>query len=197
MVISKPYSSKIAIAQLRWGNVHVVTELKTRVPYHYVTRNVSLNQYICLSTNNGRIDLLNNDGTLLREISLSSDIKESVQSILRLSNLNVCNLMVTISDCAPNKLMALNLNGEKVFEYNHPDLRGPDQIAVDSSGNVYVTSYNQSIHQISPSGQYIRSLLLGKGIDSSYGLCLNSTFDKIAVGCCVLGHPHLRVYTYT
>ncbi|XP_052220148.1 uncharacterized protein LOC127837262 [Dreissena polymorpha] len=197
MVITLPGDNKMKFAQLRYGNVHVVTELKTRVPYDHVTRNAPLNQYICMSNSKGQIDILNNDGTLLREISLSSDIKELVHSVLSLCNFNAYNRTLIISNSEKQKLVMLNLNGQTASEYNHPDLRGPNQIAVDNNGNVYMTSDNQIIHQISPSGQYIRSNLLEKGIQCPYGLCFNSTFDKIAVSSVVFGNPHLRVYTFT
>ncbi|KAH3722356.1 hypothetical protein DPMN_065314, partial [Dreissena polymorpha] len=155
MVICMPYQSKIAFAQLRYGNVHVVAELKTRVPYDHVTRNAPLNQYICMSNSKGQIDILNNDGTLLREINISSDIKECALSTLSWCHFNSHNLVLIISNCLTKTLMALNLNGEKVFEYKHQDLAGARQIAVDPSGNVYVTSYCLRLHQTSPSGQHI------------------------------------------
>ncbi|KAH3702230.1 hypothetical protein DPMN_077238 [Dreissena polymorpha] len=196
MVITLPCAGKIAFARLRNGNVHVVTELKTRIPYCDVTRNDQLNQYICLAWENGQIDLLNNTGTLLREINVGSDVIEFGQSC----TINACNLLYIISNCSSDKLMALNLNGEKVFGYNHENLIGPGQIAVDPSGNIYVTSIEGSLNQISPSGKFIRSLSLSNGIcgmDYPTGLCFNRKFDKIALSCGVLDKPYLQVYTFT
>ncbi|KAH3802834.1 hypothetical protein DPMN_156524, partial [Dreissena polymorpha] len=198
MVITLPFAGKIAFAQLRYGNVHIVTELKTRFPYYDVTRNTPLNQYICLSTDKGQIDILNNDGTVLREISLSSEIKECAQDILSFCNFNAHSLLLILSNGLKKTLVGLNLNGEKVFECWHGDLIGSRQIAIDPCGNVYVTSYHLSIHQISPSGQYIRSLPLGKETIYPFGICFNNTFDKIAISG---GHEsvnsNLRVYKFT
>ncbi|KAH3802747.1 uncharacterized protein LOC127837264 [Dreissena polymorpha] len=198
MVISLPCASKIAFAQLRYGNVHVITELKTRIPYHDVTRHASLNQYICMSNNRGQIDILNNNGTLLREINISSEIKEFVPSPVSLCNFNAHNRVLIISNWLKETLTALNLNGEKVFEYKHQDLLGAQQIAVDPCGNVYVTSYLLSILQISPSGHYIRTLPLEKKTDYPFGICFNNTFDKIALsGGGNDLDPYLGVYTFT
>ncbi|XP_052267465.1 uncharacterized protein LOC127869170 isoform X2 [Dreissena polymorpha] len=199
MVISMPYKSKIAFAQLRYGNVHVVAELKTRVPYYHVTRNASLNQYICMSNREGQIDILNNDETLLREINISSDIKECSPSALSCCTFNSHNLvLITLNIPKESFIMALNLNGEKVFKYNHKDLLGPRQIIIDPCGNLYVTSFRLSLHQISPSGQHIRSLPLGKETKYPSGICFNNTFDKIAlVGGGGDLDPYLRVYTFT
>ncbi|KAH3802850.1 hypothetical protein DPMN_156543 [Dreissena polymorpha] len=197
MVISMPCVRKISFAQLRYGNVHVVTELKTKAQYHYVTKNMSLNQYICFSKDIGQIDLLNNDGTLLREISLSSDLKECVTSLNTYCSFNAHNLMLVISQTTSDKLMALNMNGEKVFEYKHPDLRWPGQLAVDPSGNLYVTSFDRNIHQISPSGQHIRSLSFKNENVTPIGICFNSTFDKIALLDKRDSDRYLKVYTYT
>ncbi|KAH3749548.1 hypothetical protein DPMN_184046 [Dreissena polymorpha] len=197
MVISMPHAHKIAFAQLRFGNVHVVTELKTRASYHYVTKNMSLNQYICMPKDNGPIDLLNNDGTLLREISLSPDLKECATSLNTFCSFNTYNLMLILSQRSSDKLMALHFNGEKVFEYRHPDLRGPGQLAVDPSGNVYVRSCSGSVHQISPSGKFIRSLSFKHENDYPRGICFNSTFDKIALIDDGGSNKYLRVYTFT
>ncbi|KAH3802770.1 hypothetical protein DPMN_156453 [Dreissena polymorpha] len=194
MVITLPTAGKIAFAQLRHGNVHVITELKTRVPYDDVTRNVPLNQYIGMSNSKGQIDILNNDGTLLREINISSDIKECALSILSCCTFNAHNSVFIISNGLKKTLMAFNLNGEKVFEYKHQDLLGIHQIAVDPCGNVYAPSYLLSIHQISPSGHYIRTLPLGTETEYQ-NICFNNTFDKIALSG---GHEsvNLRIYTF-
>ncbi|KAH3802763.1 hypothetical protein DPMN_156446 [Dreissena polymorpha] len=198
MVITLPNACKIAFAQLRYGNVHMITNLKTRIPYFEVTRNASLNQYICMSNTSGQIDILNNDGTLLREINISSEIKECAQSRFSLCNFDAHNRVLIISNGLKKTLMALNLNGEKVFEYKHQDLAGARQIAIDPCGNMYVISYCLSIHQISPSGQCIRSLPFGNEIKYPFGICFNNTFDKIAMsGKDESFSPYLRVYKFT
>ncbi|KAH3802845.1 hypothetical protein DPMN_156536 [Dreissena polymorpha] len=197
MVIALPYAWTIAFAQLRYGNVHVITKVKTRIPYHDVTKNAALNQYICMSYSNGQIDILNNDGTLLREISLSSEIKECALSVLCSCNFNVHNRVLIISSYLKKTLMALNLNGEKVFEYKHQFLAGGRQIAIDPCGNVYALSYLFSIHQISPCGQHIRSLRFGNEIIVPFGICFNNTFDKIAISGNEFANPYLQVYKYT
>ncbi|KAH3803077.1 hypothetical protein DPMN_156777 [Dreissena polymorpha] len=198
MVISLPLASKISFAQLRYGNVHVITELRTRIPYYDVTRNATLNQYICMSNTKRQIDILNNNGTLLREISLSSEIKECALSSFSFCNFNLHNLVIIISNFVKKTLMALNLNGEKVFEYKHQDLLGVHKIAFDPCGNVYAPTCLLRIHQISPSGQYIRSLPLGTETELPFGICFNNTFDKIAVsGGHVSLNPYLRVYKFT
>ncbi|XP_052220147.1 uncharacterized protein LOC127837260 isoform X2 [Dreissena polymorpha] len=197
MVISMPHAHKIAFAQLRYGNIHVLTELKTKAPYHYVTKNMSLNQYICITKDIGQIDLLNNDGTLLRDISLSLDLKECATSLHTFCSFNAYYLMLVFSQGKSDKLVALNLNGENIFEYKHPDLRSTGQLAVDPMGNMYVRSFNRKVHQISPSGQYIRSLSFKNESDYPIGICFNSTFDQIALIDYRGGNQYLRVYTFT
>ncbi|KAH3802730.1 hypothetical protein DPMN_156410 [Dreissena polymorpha] len=194
MVISLPFASKIAFAQLRYGNVHVITELKTRIPYDDVTRNVPLNQYICMSNSTAQIDILNNNGTLLREINISLDMKECALSPLSFCNFNAHNRVLIISNGLKKTLMALKLNGRKVFEKKHQDLFCPRQIAVDPCGNVYVTYYRLTIHQISPIGQHFMTLPLGKETDYPFGICFNNTFDKIALSGGNDLDPYLRVY---
>ncbi|KAH3802788.1 hypothetical protein DPMN_156472, partial [Dreissena polymorpha] len=192
MVITSPTAGKIAFAQLRYGNVHVVTELKTRIPYHDVTRNTTNKQYICLSSTHGQIDILNSGGTLLREISLSLYI---TKSSLSFCYFNASNLMIIISDSESDKLFALHLNGAKVFEYKHPHLKYPRQLAVDSSGNVYVICFRRGIHQFSPNGQHIRCVL--NETDYTYGICFDSKFDKFVItGGGPIGKPYLKFYTF-
>ncbi|KAH3802795.1 uncharacterized protein LOC127837259 [Dreissena polymorpha] len=197
MVITLPNAGKIAIAQLRYGNVHVVTELKTRVPYHYVFRNAPINQYVCLSRTNGQIDILNNDGTLLREVILNSDIQKCARSCLSLCNFNDYNRMLIISDGKSDKLVALDLNGKTIFEYKHPDLYFPGHVAVDPDGTVYVTSDRHYLHQINPNGNYIRYFMKKNDMDSPCGICFNSTFDKFAItGGGSRRKPYLHLYTF-
>ncbi|KAH3802673.1 hypothetical protein DPMN_156351 [Dreissena polymorpha] len=80
MVITFPRQRKISFAQLRHGNVHLVAQMTTNVPYKDVAMDTALNQYICLANTEGQIDVLNNDGSLLHTLDVSPEIKNCITS---------------------------------------------------------------------------------------------------------------------
>ncbi|KAH3802695.1 hypothetical protein DPMN_156374 [Dreissena polymorpha] len=191
IVFSMPLQRKIAFAQLRHGNVHILAEMKTRVPYRNVARDTALNQYICLSSDEGQIDVLNNDGTLVRSLTLSSEIISCIKSSLYFT-VHVNRRQLFLSKQNSNEITAIDLDGKKVYDYKHETLIGPRGCAVDCSGNLYVACpLGNNIQQIGTTGKYIGTLLL----DAPCGLCFNETFNKLAI---VGGTEkyYLRLYKY-
>ncbi|KAH3802698.1 hypothetical protein DPMN_156377 [Dreissena polymorpha] len=193
MVISLPRESKIAFAQLRNGNVHFAAEMTTSVPYSDVVKYTHLEQYICLSRTNGQIHILNYDGSLLQSLNFSPDMIQCIKSSVYLA-LHVNSGLLILSKSGSNGITAINLQGNKVYDYKHKNLSGSRQCAVDPCGNLYVPCSFGVLQQISPTGQYIKSILL-RDVDQPRGLCFNDTFDKLAI---VGGRDkcYLRLYKF-
>ncbi|KAH3802686.1 hypothetical protein DPMN_156365 [Dreissena polymorpha] len=190
MVITFPRQRKISFAQLRNGNVHLVAEMTTSVPYKDVARDTALNQFICLANSEGQIDVLNNDGSLLHTLSLSSEIKQCITSSHYLA-VHVNFRILFLTNKILHEITAISFQGKKLFEYAD---NKPLACAMDPSGDVYAVCLSGNIHQISPTGQYKKSLLL-KEIDAPRGLCFNDTFDKLAI-VGGLDKCYLKLYKY-
>ncbi|CAC5403114.1 unnamed protein product [Mytilus coruscus] len=71
------------------------------------------------------------------------------------------------------------LDGNLVFSYSSPRLRGPRKI--HDAGNVYILGlYSQNIHQITSTGSFV-DILPDDNISEPFGLCFSKDFSKVYI----------------
>jgi streptogramin lyase len=57
-------------------------------------------------------------------------------------------------------LYCIKPDGEEVFTYSSPDLRGTMGVTTDNHGNVYIVGrYSNNIHRLRPDGTFIDIIL--------------------------------------
>ena len=83
------------------------------------------------------------------------------------------------SCCGNNTVYCMSYTGDVHFSYSN-NLRYPCDMATDRDGNLYICSYGtHRIHQISPTGQHIRTL--DPGITKIFTVCFNPAGDTLTV----------------
>ena len=74
-------------------------------------------------------------------------------------------------------------DGEEVFTYNSPDLRGAWGITTDNHDNVYIVGHDSNnIHRLRPDGTFIDIILKEEdNIDDPRTCCFNRNYRKLYV----------------
>ena len=68
-----------------------------------------------------------------------------------------------VADRGSNRVVILDGKGDLKGEFTHHDLAGPQGLAFDDRGNLFVTScYSNSIVQFDRSGHHVRTITAGK-----------------------------------
>ena len=98
------------------------------------------------------------------------------------------------SDFAGKCVVCFTLAGDEVFRFSHEGLRGPEAIASDCMGNIYVTDFDSdSVIQLTRDGKYIRTILTSKdGI--VHPLAIGCYGNRFFVYCYVDPKGFIRIY---
>lgn len=132
----------------------------------------------------GRVQILNVNGSVMKNITLCNDGKE-LFSRPGFLGLSLDHKTLYVSDRVNNSVTNLTLDGKVKAIYKNKDMRLPHGIAMDRDGNVYVCNLGVgNIHQLSEDGNKIQTLDIPAGsmLFPSYTNKLYVAFDKILVG---------------
>jgi sugar lactone lactonase YvrE len=175
-----PSTNKVVVSSDNSDNIQFIDVVRKKV---YNERHISGSKYggVAVSDTNlfigdkGSIHVLDHQGDPVRKIKTKPE-DGTPWRITICSSGNICYSKDV-------SLYCIKPDGEEVFTYNSPDLRGAWGITTDNHDNVYIVGQDSNnIHRLRPDGTFIDIILKDKdNIEDPRTCCFNRNYRKLYV----------------